>query len=135
MNWTSIHLILWKPETQGNHSLLGSLFGFLGCFRLSCFLNFAIIFLNFPGLLIFEFDLIFTLDVLLLFTGQWFFHNLVGGMDLQLCIAYMYGVATFECLVIVLYHYWWHQFLDGLKMIFNGVKRHVYIIKRWYLHC
>lgn len=35
MNWTPIHLILWKPGTQGNRSLLGSLFGFLGCFRLS----------------------------------------------------------------------------------------------------
>ena len=69
MNWTPIHLILWKLGTQGNRSLLGSLFGFLGCFRLSRFLNFTRIFLNFLGLLLSGFDLIFTLDVLLLFTG------------------------------------------------------------------
>ena len=53
MNWTPIHLIMWKLGTQGNHSLLGSLFGFLGCFHLSRFLNFALIFLNFLGLLLF----------------------------------------------------------------------------------
>ena len=69
MNWTPIHLILWKIETQGNRSLLGSFFGFLGCFHFSRFLNFAWIFLNFPSLLLSRFDLIFTLDVLLLFTG------------------------------------------------------------------
>ena len=69
MNWTSIHLILWKPGTQANRSLLGSLFEFLGCFCLSRFVNFARIFLNFPNLLLSGFDLIFTLDVLLLFTG------------------------------------------------------------------
>ena len=69
MNWTPIHLILWKPRAQGNCSLLGSLFGFLGWFRLSRFLNFTRIFLNFPSLLLFGFDMIFTLDVLLLFTG------------------------------------------------------------------
>ena len=65
MNWTPIHLILWKPGTQGNRSLLGSLFGFLGCFRLARFLNFARIFLNFSGLLFSRFDMIFTLDILL----------------------------------------------------------------------
>ena len=52
-----------------NRSLLGFLFGFLDCFRLSRFLNFARIFLNFPSLLLSGFDLIFTLDVLLLFTS------------------------------------------------------------------
>ena len=102
MNWTPIHLILWNPGTQANRSLLGYLFGFLGCFCLSRFLNFARIFLNFPSLLLSGFDLIFTLDVLLLFTSWWFFHNLVGGMGLQLCIAYIYLIATSECLVIVL---------------------------------
>ena len=97
INWTPIHLILWKPKTQGNRSLLGSLFGFLGCFLLSCFLNFARIFLDFPGLLLSGFDMIFTLDVLLLFISLWFFHNLVGRMGLQLCIAYMYVVVASEC--------------------------------------
>ena len=31
-----------------------------------------------------------------------YMHDLVGGMGLQLCIAYMYAVAAPVCLVIVL---------------------------------